>query len=207
MEAGHNGRIAVWVYIFVFAGSLWGQAARHKLTNTSDGTLAASVALGALTPSRTTSVSASQVQFRLRSRNNSGGYRLDASATFSVATTGAVSGGSTVSASDIGVGLSLSYSAGVSLPRVDTIASGFDYDPSTVAATNGLTPFQGAALGQATLADLITGVKLLSGPRFDNQINNNSEYGLVTLTLGLLPQYFTPATFSGVITLTISDGP
>jgi hypothetical protein len=207
MGAILNGRIGVFACGFVFATSLWGQAGQHSITNTSDGTLAASVAIGALTPSRTTSVSASQVQFRLRSKNNASGYRLDASATFSVAPTGAVAGGSTMSASDIGVGLSLSYSAGVPLPRVDTIASGFDYNPSAVAATNGLTPFQGAAFGQATLADLITGVKLLSGPRFDNQINNSSGYGLVTLTLGFVPQYFTPATFSGVITLTISDGP
>jgi hypothetical protein len=146
--------------------------------------------------------------FRLRSKNL-GGYRLDALATFMPVPVASTAGGATIAASDIGVGItSIVPAGGVDLPRTDVIASGFDYDPAAVPGTNGLTPYRGAALGQATLADLAFAVKLISGPRIDHQIgNNNSDYLQVTMKFGVLPQYFTPATFTSVITLTISNGP
>jgi hypothetical protein len=195
------------VFLLLLLSAATARAQQHRITNTSDTALAATISLGTLFPAQNTNVSSSQVQFRLRSRQNGTGYRVDASSTFSVAPTSVVEGGSTLTASDIGVGISLSYSAGVITPRVDTIAAGFNYNPGSVVATNGLTPFTGAASGRATLSDLAAGVKLLSGPRFATQTNNASAYGLVTLSLGVVPQYFTPATFSGVITLTISNGP
>jgi hypothetical protein len=204
MEVPRFARLLVVVSL-LSAGLV--QAQQHKITNTSNTTLAATVAFGTLVPTASTTVTSSEVQFRLRSRQNGVGYRLDANATFSVTPTTGAAGGSTLTASDIGVGISLSYSAGVITPRTDTIATGFDYNPGSVPATNGLTPFTGAASGRATLNDLLAGVKLLSGPRFATQITNASAYGLVTLRLGVVPQYFTPATFSGVITLTISNGP
>ncbi|HEX4997571.1 MAG TPA: hypothetical protein VFY29_05070 [Terriglobia bacterium] len=96
-------------------------------------------------------------------------------------------------------------------PRQDVIATGFDYDPATVIAVNGLTPYTGLALGQATLADLLAnpGMTILSGPKIANTQNTNSPNDLITVTItfGMVGQFFTPATVSCVLTLTIVDGP
>jgi hypothetical protein len=78
--------------------------AAQNITNTSNGTLAGIVAFGSLTPARATTVRAAQIQFRLRD-NNAAGYHVDASATFTPTTTGAVAGGTTIAASDIGIGI------------------------------------------------------------------------------------------------------
>ena len=90
------------------------------------------------------------------------------------------------------------------------ISAGFNYDPSAQSAVNGLTPFAGAPSGQATLADLAAGMKILSGNKVNNTINtgsNTTNYLTVTMKFAVVPQYFTPANFSSVLTLTISNGP
>jgi hypothetical protein len=91
-------------------------------------------------------------------------------------------------------------------PRADAIAQGFAYDPSTTAVTNGATPYRGRAAGEATLEDLLTPRLILSGNQIGNNMNAH-RYLEVTLRIGVLPQYFTPATFSSTITVTISTGP
>ena len=203
------GKRLLWILPICMSRLAFSQTTSDRVTNTSDGVLTAIVALGTLTPAKTTSVNSASVQFRVRCKQ-AVGYRLDASATFAVINTGLPAGGNSISASDIGVGISsIVYASGVDFPRTDTIASGFNYNPASVSASNGLTPFGGMASGRATLADLVSrSVKLLSGPRIDHQANNsNADYYQVTMTFGVLPQYFTPGTFSGVITLTVSDGP
>ena len=195
----------------VFLGlttAAWPLAAQYNITNTANGTLAGTVAYGSLTPGNTTAATPGQVQFRLRSSSASG-YRVDASATFTPAPTAPVAGGVTIAASDIGVGItSITLGANVITPRTDTILAGFGYDPATIVASNGVTPYVGAASGQATLADLSVGRKVLSGPKIaagSGFVNPN--YLTVTMKFGLLPQYFTPCTFTATITLTISNGP
>ncbi|MBM3791541.1 MAG: hypothetical protein FJW35_14500 [Acidobacteria bacterium] len=96
-------------------------------------------------------------------------------------------------------------------PRTDVIAAGFDYDPSAVTAVNGLTPYTGMASGQATVADLVNNpnIKILNGPQIHATSQSTAEtenYITVTMTLALLPQYFTPGTFTAVITLTMANG-
>ena len=116
-----------------------------------------------------------------------------------------------MSAGDVGVGItSVIAASGVDLPRADVISAGFNYDPATTPAVNGLTPFGGAASGQATLADLSVGTKILSGNRIAPNINTGggtTNYLTVTMKFAVVPQYFTPANFSAVVTLTISNGP
>jgi len=96
-------------------------------------------------------------------------------------------------------------------PRVDTVASGFNYNPATVAAVNGLTPYSGAASGRATLSDIVANpnTTILSGPKIANNqgINNQNNFLTVTITFGLVGQFFTPATLSGMLTLTIVNIP
>jgi hypothetical protein len=185
-------------------------AQNHRITDTTDATLTATAAFGTLTPGTSATPISTQVQFRLRSRQ-AGGYRIDGQATFTTTLNAAVAGGTTVSASDIGVGItSILPAAGADLPRADVISAGFSYDPSTKSAVNGLTPFTGAASGQATLADLSASRKLLSGNRIAANINTGggtTNYLTVTMKFAVVPQYFTPANFSSVVTLTISNGP
>ena len=75
-------------------------------------------------------------------------------------------------------------------------------------AVNGIGPYKGMALGQAVLADL-TGTRILSGPRIaaNESASGTTNFITVTMKLGLLREYFTPASFAAVIGLTISNGP
>ncbi len=193
----------LWLTTSIFAQN-------HRITDTADAGLAATAAFGSLTPGKSATPVSTQVQFRLRSKLNTG-YRVDAQTTFTTTLNAAAAGGSTMSARDIGVGItSIVAASGASLPRADVISTGFNYDPSTKSAVNGLTPFSGAASGQATLADLSASTKILSGNRIAPNINTGSgttNYLTVTMKFAVVPQYFTPANFSAVVTLTISDGP
>ena len=188
-----------------------GKAIAQILTDTSNGVLSATIPFGNLTPGNTTTPSSTEVQFRVRS-NNDNGYRILVSAVFNVVPTGLVQGGTTVSASDIGVGItSIVPGNATRTPRVDTIAAGFNYNPSSVVATNGLTPYSGVGSGRATLADILANpnLSILSGPKIANNqgINNQNNFLTVTITFGLVGQFFTPSTLSGILTLTLVDGP
>jgi hypothetical protein len=190
---------------------LRGRAMAQILTSASEGVLSASIPFGNLTPGSSTTPASTQVQFRLRS-NNDNGYRIRASAVFNVNTTAQPDGGTTVSASDIGIGItSLTYAPAVREPRTDVIAPGLNYNPATVSAVNGLTPYTGMASGRATLADIIANpnITILSGPKIANNqtINPPTNFITVTITFGLVGQFFTPSTLSGTLTLTIVNGP
>ena len=195
--------VALW-----FPISAFGQ--NNIITNTADAALVTTAAFGTLTPGLSATPASTQVTFRLRSKNNTG-YRVDGQASFTTTLLAVVAGGATVAASDVGVGItSIIPASGTTMPRGDVISSGFNYDPSTLPAANGLTPFAGAASGQATLADLAGSTKILSGNRIAPNINTgaaSTNYLTVTMKFAVVPQYFTPANFSSVVTLTISNGP
>jgi hypothetical protein len=196
------------VLLLALAGTT--AALGQKLTTTTDTALAAVIALGTLTPANTSTLTSGQAQFRLRSKNaNPNGYRLDAVATFTPGAAVTVNGGDTIAATDIGIGItSITAAASVDLPRADVILPGFNYDPTTVSVTDGLTPYTNAAGGQATLADLLTSKKILSGNRIASTATlGNTDYLTVTMKFGVLPQYFSPSSFSAIVTLTLSNGP
>lgn len=180
------------------------------ITDTSDGTLTAVVPFGTMNVGDPSAPVVQQLQFRLRCKDLQG-YRLLASASLSNSSSAPDEGGQKLGASDIGVGITaIDLSAAfVIKPRTDQITSGFDYDPSTITPANGLTPYPGAAAGQATLADLAAGgVEILSGPKIANNENfQTANFLTVTVTLGAFPQFFTPGTATAIVTLTIVDGP
>jgi hypothetical protein len=186
------------------------QNPQNSLTSTADATLAAALPFGALTPARSTTPVATSVAFRLRNRT-AAGYRLDAQLTSFIVTPAALAdGGATIARTDIGVGItSIVSGSSVFLPRADVITSGFNYSPGAVTSPSGLTPYQGQALGTATLNDLVASKKILGGNQIaaDAKLATAGNYLTVTMAFGLLPQYFTPASFSAVLTLTISNGP
>ena len=214
MFASCRGTNLLFKYIAAISVVLWlpisAAAQNNRLTDTADATLVAAAAFGTLTPGVSTTPASTQVRFRLRSKNATG-YRVDGQASFSTTLLAIASGGATASAADIGVGItSIVAASGVSLPRADVISTGFNYDPGAISAVNGLTPFVGAASGQATLADLAGSIKILSGNKIAPAINTGggtTNYLTVTMKFAVVPQYFTPANFSSVVTLTISNGP
>lgn len=183
------------------------------LTDTSNQAMSIMIPLPSLVPANTSTAMGAQVQFRVRS-NSALGYRVVAYATVT-GLGSSTNGGSDLTSSDIGIGIVSVVPSGtpVHQPRVDTVPPGFNYDPTAVVAANGLTPYAGLAGGQATLADLLSahsagGITILSGPRIANNQNPNAsnDFLTVTLKLGVLPQYFTPSSFSGVLVLEVRNG-
>src|SRR5687767_2188746 len=181
----------------------------QTITTTSDGNLGAVLALGSLIPGKTSTVTPGTVQFRIRNSHDTG-YHVTASAMVTVNNTSPTSGGDGLSGSDIGIGIaSVVPAQNARLPRADVIAAGFNYDPTTVPAVDGLTPYRGVANGTATLSDLVGGRTILTGNKIfaNTNVNNPFNWLTVTMKIGVLPQYFTPCSFSAVVTLTISNGP
>jgi hypothetical protein len=209
MGFGNSMRLVVCAIATILF--LRGKATAQILTSNSEGVLSASIPFGNLMPAASTTPASTQIQFRLRSNNNNG-YKVRASAAFNVSAPGQPDGGTTVAASDIGIGItSLTYGPAVREPRTDVIAAGFNYNPATVSAVNGLSPYTGMASGRATLADIIANpdMTILSGPKIANNqtINPPTNIITVTITFGLVGQFFTPSTLSGNLTLTIVNGP
>ena len=204
--------VTIWFFFFVIAPESFGQ----RITDSSNNTLNITLPFGTLTADASNNPSSVTVQFRLRGTNPAGYNVTVSSATFTPTTTDPVDGGDTITAADVGVGItSVTPAPGFSgvTPRADNITSGFDYDPSTVTATNGLTPYGGLSgnPARATLQDLIStsDTKILSG----NRIHTNSQvttgipnYLVVTMTFGVIRQYFTPAVFTAVLNLVIENG-
>jgi hypothetical protein len=183
-------------------------AEAQNITNTANGTLT-TVIPWTLTPTSTTTPATVTTQFRLRCSNNNG-YKVTAAATFSVTDSAPVSGGADIAATDIGLGItSIVAASGVTLPRADVIHTGFNYNPGAVVGTNGLSVYTGMAAGEATISDLAASQEILNGNKIatTTTVTSGTNYLTVTLTFGAVPQFFTPATFSSVVTLTIANGP
>ena len=174
-------------------------------TNTSDTVLSSTVNLGTLTPTTGSSLVTGSTQIRLRSNK---AYTVSAQATsLSFVGAGSADGGSSLALSDIGFGISSTDASGANVANTTghSVVNLFNYDPSTVAASNGLTPFVSGTHG--TLSDLSSNTQIMSGPRISKQGNmsTNNNFVLVTMKMATLPQYFTPNTsFSTTITLTVA---
>src|SRR5687768_15622522 len=80
-------------------------ASAQALTDTANGTLAVVVNFAALTPGTSNAPATTTAQFRIRSKSNTG-YNVEVtSVTFVPIASAPVAGGNTVSASDIGIGI------------------------------------------------------------------------------------------------------
>ena len=176
-----------------------------SITNTSDASLSTTVSFGTLTPAAGSTLASGTTQVRLRSNK---AYKLSAQATsLSFVGAGSADGGSSIALSDIGFGISSVNATGANVANAagHTVAALYNYDPSTVAVTNGLTPFTPATHG--TLNDITSSAQILSGPRISSKgnLSTNNNFALVTMKIATLPQYFTPNTsFSTTVTLTIA---
>ena len=175
-----------------------------SVTNTSDTVLSSTVNLGTLTPTTGSSLVTGSTQIRLRSNK---AYTVSAQATsLSFVGAGSANGGSTLALSDIGFGISSTDATGANVANATghSVVNLFNYDPSTVAVSNGLTPYASGTHG--TLSDLSSSTQIMSGPRISakGNVSTNNNFVLVTMKMATLPQYFTPNTsFSTTITLTV----
>ncbi len=203
---GAARRLAFGCGVLVWMVTQAPTASAQKITDIVNGTLSITVPFGTMTPGSSTTPASQTVQFRLR---HTQAYRVTASVAFIASPTSPVAGGTTLTSNDIGVGITaIALRPQVLTPRTDTIASGFAYDPATVTAVNGLSPYTGVTGGRATLKDIENspGMTILSGPQIatnDNLLANN--YLTVTITFGVVPQYFTQGSASAVITLAIAN--
>jgi hypothetical protein len=176
-----------------------------SLTNTSEGALSSTIALGTLTPGNTNTLTTGTADVRLRSNK---AYTLTAQASaLNVTGPGSADGGDTIALSDIGFGITSMTLTGANVAnngsRADSIAAGFDASGGWPAAANGLTPAFTTTLNSVTSA-----TQVLSGTRISARGNLATNDNFITVTFGVatLPQFFTPNTgFSSVITLTIAS--
>jgi hypothetical protein len=177
-----------------------------SLTNSSDGALSTTQALGALTAANNSTLAAiTPVDVRIRSNKQ---YKLNASMVLTNAGAGTADGGDSIAATDIGFGIAALDATGsnVAGPRTDTITPIFNYISTAMSAlpvSNGLTPFQAGTNG--TLNDIASSTQVVQGNRISTKgnIQTNNNFVKLTFAVATLPQYFTPTTgFQAVITLT-----
>ena len=177
------------------------------LTNTTDGALASTIALGVLTPTSGVTIAdlttGTPVDVRLRSNK---AYKLTATAgALAVTGAGATDGGEAIALTDIGFGILLITPPGANgaTGRSDTIVAGYDVSSGWPAPTNGLTP-----VFTKTLNDITSATQVLSGTRVSakGNIATNNNYLTVRFGVATLPQLFTPNTgFSSIVTLTLAS--
>jgi hypothetical protein len=88
----------------------------------------------------------------------------------------------------------------------NVIAAGFDYDPADMSRNGRPAAYTGAAASRATLADLLAGREIFRGEKPGGKGRAGRDDQLVlAIKLGMLPQFVTPGSFYGTITLTVSE--
>jgi hypothetical protein len=179
-----------------------------SITNDTNGSLSPTMTLGALVAGNSSALAMLNLPVNVRLRSNQQ-FKLNAAATFTNSGPGAVDGGTSISASDIGFGITAKDVSGasvVSARGLDAITGKFDYITTAFSAlpvTNGKTPFDGTNHG--TLNEISSSTQIMTGNRISKlgNIQSDDNFMLLTFNAGTLPQYFTPTTgFSAVITLT-----
>ncbi len=184
-----------------------------SLLSSSDGNLASSTVLGAWTiANNATMLAITPVDVRVRSNK---AYKINASATFTKSAEGAADGGDGLAVTDIGFGITAIDATGANVANKlagdHTVVAKFNYTAAgnlSLAAADGLSPF--VAASKATLNDISganDGAQVVSGKRISTKGNIATQTNFVNYKVGLamLPQYFTPAGFASVVTLTISS--
>ncbi|HUQ90222.1 MAG TPA: hypothetical protein VM120_00995 [Bryobacteraceae bacterium] len=183
------------------------------ITNTSNGTLTGNLgAFSTLTIGSGTLVTPTVLAFRLRSN---AAYKLSAnSAVISGITNGVASAAGTtaqgIKTGDIGFGITAAIDqSGASVvdgggtpTRLDPIVAGYSVIGGWPSVTDGHTPAFTKTLNSFFGVD----TQILSGPRISASGDNSSSDNFLLVTVGLaaLPQYLTPAAFSGTVTFTIA---
>ncbi|MEO8660354.1 MAG: hypothetical protein ABI693_17930 [Bryobacteraceae bacterium] len=134
------------------------------------------------------------------------GYRVTAISSFVFVPSIPAAGAKSVTASDLLVGITnVSSTLGASSRAV--IATGFDYDPTSVRGVPDAHTFSVAATVRATLADLLLGREILHAERSTTAAALPAAGGNLTFSVGIaVPNhFFTPGSFSGTISLIVSQ--
>lgn len=178
-----------------------------SLTNASDAALSATLTLGTLVATNSITLAAiTPLDVHVRSNNQ---YKLNASVVFTNSGDGTQAGGNSITASDIGFGITAVAATGANIAtgHTDTLTTKFDYTTTPMSALpnpTGTTPFVAGTNG--TLNDISSSTQVVQGTRISKKGNIITPDNFVKLTFGAatLPQYFTPTTgFQAIITLTV----
>jgi hypothetical protein len=161
---------------------------------------------GPVVPGRLGAPAAVMVPFRLPiSQAAALGYRVTAVASFVFTPAMPAAGGKSVTAADLLVGIT-SVSSTLGANNNAVIATGFDYDPAAVRGAAGTGAFWGAGTERATLADLLPGREILRAGRSTageiSAAGGNLTFGI---KIAVPNQFFTPGSFSGTISLIVSQ--
>jgi hypothetical protein len=180
------------------------QPEAFSLTDGSGAALTSTIALGALIPGNTTTLSTGTATVNMRSNK---AYKVTAQASpLNIPTPGATDGGDDIALTDIGFAVTAMTLTGTNVANSGSRAEnagGFALGTGWPTATNGLTP----AFGK-TLNDIQTPQQILQGTRISKKGNLSTNDNFISVTFGVatLPQFFTPNTgFSTVITLTMAS--
>jgi hypothetical protein len=159
------------------------------------------VSLGSLIPDGTGKQPATTIPFRLMIPKNTavGGYGLKAIVSFTFTPAKAAGGGKSIAASDFGIGVDTVFSTTRPLSSA-VVAPGFESDPTNLAGRASA----GAANGQATLADLLSGREVIRiGKSSASLIPAGGTDVQVAFKIAIPAKYFTPGSFSGSMTVTV----
>jgi len=178
----------------------------YSLTNAGGTTItAAGVAFTDLTPVLSQAlVTNESVLGYLRSNHK---YKLSAQVTANSGFGGQTDAGDNIALSDIGFGIRGLVTTGTNVvnPASHVVVTKFNYvSTGWPAATTGVTPFVAGTNG--TLNDITGDTQILSGSRISKLGNIANPDNAIQLTFGfaVLPQYFSPNSFTATITLTIA---
>jgi hypothetical protein len=133
------------------------------------------------------------------------GYGVTAVSSFIFTPTMPAAGGKSIAATDLLVGVA-GVSSTLSATSSAAIATEFDYDPTAVSSARRTSTSSGAASGRATLADLLPSRQILrAGRSTAGAIPAGGGDLTFNLRIAVPTQFFTPGSFSGTITVIVSQ--
>ncbi len=169
--------------------------------------MAQSVSFGPLVPGKAGTPAAVLVPFHLTiaKATAAAGYGVTAVSTFVFMPAAPSAGGRSITAADIGVGIS-EVSSTLGANGNPVIATGFDYDPAAVRGAHGSSTLTGAASGRASLADLLFNREVLRAAKFSGgSVPSGGGDLTLNVKIAVPTQFFTPGSFSGTITLSVAQ--
>jgi hypothetical protein len=132
------------------------------------------------------------------------GYRVTGISSFVFTPTIPAAGGKSVTAAGLLVGI-VSVSSSLGASSNAAIATGFNYDPAAIRGAGGTSAVSGAATGRATLADLLSGSEVLRAAASTGKIPAIAGVLTVSMRIAVPTQFYTPGSFSGTISLIVSQ--
>jgi hypothetical protein len=196
------GSILIPAMLLALSVVALGSGEAAQATNQQAGFASQTASFGPVVPGGSGVPASVTVLFSLPISRSTGelGYRVTAISSFAFTPSMPAAGGKSVTAADLLVGVSDVYSS-LGGGSNAAIAAGFNYDPSAIRVAGGTS----AATGRPTLADLLPGREILRAAKSTGAIPASGGTLNVSVRLAVPNQFFTPGSFSGTISLIVSQ--